>query len=911
MGTLLSTKDINTSPVLADWGTSVKNSDLAVVRVPYSDLGALIEANLANPVVSGVLQVALGSAAAPAIRGAGDVNSGLYFHTTNSLAYTHNGEAHVNFDAIGINIKSDSYFGISPGDPAASAADVKLYRDGTNTFAQRNGAAAQELRVYNTWDTGGTNYERLKIAWESNVLAIGTEAGGTGSNRVISIKAGTALVLHARNGGNLRLGSDDTTRWTIEATTGTLQPLTNNGNDIGQASKAIKEIFIGETMNVVSKTVNTTAIDVSAFSLTGASAVSMIDLTGTWNTTGAATAIKLNIVNTASDATSLLMDLKVGGISQFNVDAFGAITVRTNIQDAGAANYYLSNAGVSVGSDEGYYFSSTGAADGASDVALLRDAADTLALRRGANDQSLNIYGTFTDAGNYERGEVGWNGNVFEIGMSSAGTGTDRVVRLISPTTLTIAGGSSAGISFKLGGTAKWAIVGTTGHLQPQLDNDVNFGAAAKRIKNLFVAGKIDSVQAAANLATFVATGYSLTGADATSMIDLAGTWNTTGAPTAILLDMLDTASDAASLLMDLKVGGSSKFTVEKTGEFGQGTATMQAQSGNGFEFKPAGVLRVGMNANGNLVTRNIIGLAIDHFGFSNLSTTAVSNTADTRLYRDAAYIFAQRNGTNAQKLSIYKTWTDAGNYERGILSWQDETDIFEIGTEDAGTGSARSLLFSTSGVGRWQINQSGHLFPFADNSYDLGKDTNRTRDIWLAGSVLSSKNQGTPGTGVTAVEIGDGFNKTTRLTFSGTSVLPAITGGAPQAVGFLAYTFPNGVTRVKSIHMDVGIDGAETNIDADTPDVGVGSAIATGANALLSDFGATGEDYVTGSAAANCTGTNTDLSEDTQGAGLKLNIAGGVKTLHFNAADNWAASGDTGPVLSGTITIEWTFLGA
>jgi hypothetical protein len=61
-------------------------------------------------------------------------------------------------------------------------------------------------------------------------------------------------------------------------------------------------------------------------------------------------------------------------------------------------------------------------------------------------------------------------------------------------------------------------------------------------------------------------TGYSLTGSASASFMDLAGTWNTSGTPTAIKLNITDTASNAASLLMDLQVGGSTVLRVGKDG---------------------------------------------------------------------------------------------------------------------------------------------------------------------------------------------------------------------------------------------------------------------------------------------------------------------------------------------------------
>jgi hypothetical protein len=66
------------------------------------------------------------------------------------------------------------------------------------------------------------------------------------------------------------------------------------------------------------------------------------------------------------------------------------------------------------------------------DLILARDAAGTLAQRNGTNAQAFNLYNTFTDASNYERGFMKWNSNVLEIGTEAAGTGTNRSIRLIT-----------------------------------------------------------------------------------------------------------------------------------------------------------------------------------------------------------------------------------------------------------------------------------------------------------------------------------------------------------------------------------------------------------------------------------------------------------------------------------------------
>jgi hypothetical protein len=66
----------------------------------------------------------------------------------------------------------------------------------------------------------------------------------------------------------------------------------------------------------------------------------------------------------------------------------------------------------------------------ATDLSIWRDAANTLALRNGTNAQAFNIYNTYTDASNYERGAIKWATNVFQIGPEKAGTGTQRVMSL-------------------------------------------------------------------------------------------------------------------------------------------------------------------------------------------------------------------------------------------------------------------------------------------------------------------------------------------------------------------------------------------------------------------------------------------------------------------------------------------------
>lgn len=65
--------------------------------------------------------------------------------------------------------------------------------------------------------------------------------------------------------------------------------------------------------------------------------------------------------------------------------------------------------------------------------------------------------------------------------------------------------------------------------------------------------------QVTANAGILSSTGFSLTGSNATNMLNFAGTWNTSGSPAALLVNMTNTASGASSRLFDFQIGGISR----------------------------------------------------------------------------------------------------------------------------------------------------------------------------------------------------------------------------------------------------------------------------------------------------------------------------------------------------------------
>ena len=129
-----------------------------------------------------------------------------------------------------------------------------------------------------------------------------------------------------------------------------------------------------------------------------------------------------------------------------------------------------------------------------------------------------------------------------------------------------------------------------------------------------------------------VMTGQSLTGSASNSVLDLATTWNTTGTPTAIKLNVTDTASNASSLLMDLQVGGTSKLALLKSGKVGI------------IELTPTHALSVG-------------GSVLSQTDLTNSSVLA--SAQGSYLFGDAGNLYwnMSRDGAVSNDLKIIRNW--------------------------------------------------------------------------------------------------------------------------------------------------------------------------------------------------------------------------------------------------------------
>lgn len=440
--------------------------------------------------------------------------------------------------------------------------------------------------------------------------------------------------------------------------------------------------------------------------LTGASEAGasnpVLDTTQTWNNVATTfTGWKLNVTDTNSAAGSLLIDLQVATVSKFSVNKSGDIAGYRNIDNGGGGYGYIGSCGIGYNggstitlvSGGSYNWSSIGSVGGTLDLYMLRDAAGIMAIRNGTNGQGIRVYNTFTDASNYERARLSeWISNACYVGPVWAGTGNARNLIL---GTFGTGGGAGNRIEFWTNNGAKFFMDGN-GALTCASDKGGDIGTAALRVNDIYV-------------------GHSLIGSSGTittsnPILDLSQTWNAGAvAFTGIKLNVTKTAAAATSLLQDWQVGGSSVFAVQVDGYlvgptdadmFGNACVTVK----NYFRIAN-GIFGLGAVGNcfalwemaGQQVVVNGSGVSFGWSSSSSADPSTLRSNFDTKLFRDAAGIIAQRNSTNAQQHRWYRSFTDASNYSRFAFGWNTTTAL--LLTEGAGTGGRGNLAFGTAAL--------------------------------------------------------------------------------------------------------------------------------------------------------------------------------------------------------------------
>jgi hypothetical protein len=162
-------------------------------------------------------------------------------------------------------------------------------------------------------------------------------------------------------------------------------------------------------------------------------------------------------------------------------------------------------------------------------------------------------------------------------------------------------------------------------------------------------------------------------------------------------------------------------------------------------------------DSTGRLITNNQIVINTTAISGGTSGKVLYDNSAtvgEANLWIESANSVALRNSTTAQSFKLYRTYTDASNYERVALDADNAAaglTGFSLFAEQAGTGAARgmwlgttgsaALSFVTNNAAKWAIQSGGSLTANTDNGYDIGLciSSGRPRHIYVGSNVYAT----------------------------------------------------------------------------------------------------------------------------------------------------------------------------
>jgi hypothetical protein len=188
-------------------------------------------------------------------------------------------------------------------------------------------------------------------------------------------------------------------------------------------------------------------------------------------------------------------------------------------------------------------------------------------------------------------------------------------------------------------------------------------------------------------------------------------------------------------------------FDTANAGPSGNGEDALKVYNGTAWSY--IGKVTIGSTnvELGAAATTSLAGLtSVTSAGFNATSDIDLENQADLRFYEATAngsnYVGFQAPATISADVLWTLPATD-GNANQvlttdglGTLSWTEaNTNAIQEGNSSVtvtDTGANGNIAFATEGATRWNINNSGHLVPGADSTYNIGASGDEVSNIFV-----------------------------------------------------------------------------------------------------------------------------------------------------------------------------------
>ena len=151
-----------------------------------------------------------------------------------------------------------------------------------------------------------------------------------------------------------------------------------------------------------------------------------------------------------------------------------------------------------------------------------------------------------------------------------------------------------------------------------------------------------------------------------------------------------------------------------------------------------AGTSALGISSDGNYYISANAGAP------QKVATTATSSYF-SNLFQEDANDLGEYNGTTAQNLHVYSSYTNSSTWQRVSLGYDAGDSYAVLRSESSPSGSAYGLGFWINSGLKWAIDASGNLKPWTDQSYNVGSFNSsgsgsglRPETVYVAGNATS-----------------------------------------------------------------------------------------------------------------------------------------------------------------------------
>lgn len=424
------------------------------------------------------------------------------------------------------------------------------------------------------------------------------------------------------------------------------------------------------------------------------------------------------------------------------------------------------------------------------------------------------------------------------------------------------------------GGGGTWGSITGTLSDQTDLQNALDLKLAVTTAASTYAPITAPSFLNGITVADTVIAG---SGSLAGSLISGTQTWNTTGTPTAWKLNVTDTASNAASLLMDLQVAGVSQFKVSKSGVVTANSVieSLSQVRGSSFRITLAGSYiwntgsQIKCSTDSIIVLLNSAGTDFNRLQFGGTTSSYPS------IKRSSAILQA-RLADDSAHTDIEVADEAYGVGWNGSLEVPTKNALYDK-IETLGGGGATTALDNLTGVA---INAA--LVLGTSDAFALGSVTKMWSDLFLASGAVINFNAGD----VTMI------HSAGTLTFNNTAI--ALGSGAITTTGNVTGNSWLGSTSVRA--GAAGIFYWNTRSQMQSPSDGV----ITMWNTANTDFGRLQLGGTTSSFPAIKRSSTTiafRLADDSADAPISVSNINVSGSMYLNADNKARISGNTNGV--------------